>query len=58
MRTLRIFLHGLLLFRLAGPWSGIRPRLAVTLRSDTKLWDEYGVNLCDVRSRVFMFFPL
>jgi hypothetical protein len=58
MRTLQIFLHGQLLFRLAGPWSGIRPRLAVTLLSDTKLWAEYGVNLRDVRSRVFIFLPL
>jgi hypothetical protein len=58
MRTLRIFLHGQLLFRLACPWSGIRPRLAVTLLSDTKIWAEYGVNLRDMRSRVFMFLPL
>jgi hypothetical protein len=58
MRTLRIFLLGQLLFRLAGPWSGIRPRLAVTLLSGTKLWAEYGVNLRDVRSRVFIFLLL
>jgi hypothetical protein len=43
---------------MAGPWSEIRPRLAVTLVSDTKLWAEYGVNVRDVRSRVFMFLPL
>jgi hypothetical protein len=43
---------------LAGPWSGIRRRLAVTLLSDTKLWAEYGVNLRDVRSRVFISLPL
>jgi hypothetical protein len=30
----------------------------VTLLSDTKLWAEYGANLGDVRSRVFMFLPL
>jgi hypothetical protein len=58
MRTLRTFLRGQLLCRLAGPCSGIHPRLAMTLLSDTKLWDEYGVNLRDVRSRVFMFLPL
>jgi hypothetical protein len=58
MRTLRIFLHGQLLFRLAGPWSRIRPRLAMTLLSDTKLWAEYGVNLGDMRSCVFIFLPL
>jgi hypothetical protein len=46
--------HGQLLFRLAGPWSGIRPRLAVTVLSDTKLWAERGVNLRDVRSRVLI----
>jgi hypothetical protein len=36
------------LFRLAGPWNGIRPRLAVTLRNDTMFWAELGVNLRDV----------
>jgi hypothetical protein len=41
-----------LLFRLAGPWSGIRPRLAVTLLNDSILWAECGVNLRDVYSRV------
>jgi hypothetical protein len=51
-------MHGQLLFRMAGPWSGIRPWLAVTLLSDTKLWAKYGVNLRDVCSRVFMFLPL
>jgi hypothetical protein len=38
--------------------NGIRPRLAVILLSNTKLWAEYGVNLHDVRSRVFIFLPL
>jgi hypothetical protein len=47
--------HGQLLFRLAGPWSWIRPWLAMTLQSDTKLWAERGVNLRNVRSRVFIF---
>jgi hypothetical protein len=58
MRTLRIFVRGQLLCRLAGPWSGIRPRLAVTLLSDTKLWAEYGVNPHDVRNHGFIFLPL
>jgi hypothetical protein len=48
--------HGQLLSRLAGPWSGIRPRLAVTLLSDTKLWAERGVSLRDVC--MFIFLPL
>jgi hypothetical protein len=41
---------------MAGPWSGIRPRLAVTLLSDTRPWAEHGVNLRGVCSRVFIFF--
>jgi hypothetical protein len=44
--------HGQLLFRLAGPWSGIHPRLAVTLMNDAVLWAECGINLHDVCSRV------
>jgi hypothetical protein len=40
---------------MAGPWSGIRPRLAVILLSDTRPWAEHGVNLCHVCSRVFTF---
>jgi hypothetical protein len=44
--------HGQLMFRLAGPWSGIRPRLALTLLSDAMLRAERGVNLRDVCSRV------
>jgi hypothetical protein len=55
MRTPRIVLQGQLLFRLAGPWSGIRPRLAVTLLSDTRPWAEHGVNHRDVCSRIFIF---
>jgi hypothetical protein len=43
--------HGQPLFRLAGLWSGIRPRLAVTLRNDTRFWAERGVNSRDVCSR-------
>jgi hypothetical protein len=44
--------HGQPLFRLVGPWSGIRPRLAVTLLSDAMFRAERGVNLRDVCSRV------
>jgi hypothetical protein len=46
--------HGQSLFRLAGPWSGIRPRLAVTLRNDTMFWAKLGVHLRDVCSRVLI----
>jgi hypothetical protein len=46
--------HGQPLFRLAGPWSGIRPRLAVTLLNDTMFRAELGVNLRDVYSRVLI----
>jgi hypothetical protein len=55
MRIPRIVLHGQLLFRLVGPWSGICPQLAVTLLSDTRPWAEHGVNHHDVCSRVFIF---
>jgi hypothetical protein len=41
---------------MAGPWSGICPRLAVTPLSDTRPWAEHGVNLHDVCSRMFIFF--
>jgi hypothetical protein len=50
--------HGQLLSRLAGPWSGIRPRLAVTLLNDAMLQAKCGVNLRDVCSRVLIFLPL
>jgi hypothetical protein len=49
-------LHGQLLFHMAGPWGGIRPRLAVTLLSDTRLWAEHGVYFRDVCSRVIFPF--
>jgi hypothetical protein len=49
-------LHGELLSRLAGPWSGIRPRLAVTLLNDAVLRAECGVNLRDMFSHVLIFF--
>jgi hypothetical protein len=45
--------HGQSLFRLAGPWNGIRPQLAVTFRNDTRIRAERGVNSRDVCSRVF-----
>jgi hypothetical protein len=54
LRTPRMVQHGQSLFRLAGPWSGIHPRLAVTLRNDTIFRAERGVNLHDVCSRVFI----
>jgi hypothetical protein len=41
---------------MAGPWSGIRPRLAVTLLSDIRPWAEHDVDLRDVCSHVFIFF--
>jgi hypothetical protein len=43
---------GLSLFRLAGPWSGIRPQLAMTLRNDAMFRAERGINFRDVCSRV------
>jgi hypothetical protein len=46
--------HGQSLFRLARPWNRIRPRLAVTLRNDTRFRAELGVNLRDVCSRVLI----
>jgi hypothetical protein len=46
--------HGQSLFRLAGPWNGIHPRLAVTLRNDTRFRAELGVNLHDVCSRMLI----
>jgi hypothetical protein len=42
------------LFCLAGPWSGIRPRLAVTLRNDAMFRAKRGVNFRDVCSRVLI----
>jgi hypothetical protein len=54
VRTKRIVQPGLSLFRLAGPWNGIRPRLAMILRNDAILWAEHGVNFRDVCSRVLI----
>jgi hypothetical protein len=42
------------LFRLAGPWSGIRPRLAMTLRNDAMFRAERGVNFRDMCGRVLI----
>jgi hypothetical protein len=52
VRTKRIVQTGHSLFRLASPWNGIRPRLAMTLRNDAMFQDERGVNFRDVCSRV------
>jgi hypothetical protein len=41
-----------LLFRLIGPWNGIRPRPALTPRSDTIDWATHGAADGDVVSRV------
>jgi hypothetical protein len=41
---------------MAGLWSGIRPRLAATLLSDTRPWAERGVHFRDVCSRVIFPF--
>jgi hypothetical protein len=46
----RIVQPGHSLFRLAGPWSGIRPWLAMTLRNDAMFRAERGVNFRDVCS--------
>jgi hypothetical protein len=42
---------------LAGPWNGIRPRPAMTLRCDAMLWAKYGA-FCATSSRVVISFPL
>jgi hypothetical protein len=52
VRTKRIVQPGHSLFRLAGPWSGIRPWLAMTLRNDAIFQAERGVNFRDVCSRM------
>jgi hypothetical protein len=52
MKTQRIVQPSHSLFRLAGPWSGIRPRPALTLRNDTMFRAECGVNFRDVCSHV------
>jgi hypothetical protein len=54
VRIKRIVQPGHSSFPLAGPWNGIRPRLAVTLRNDVMFWAERGVNFCDVCSRVLI----
>jgi hypothetical protein len=40
---------------LAGPWNGIRPRPAMTLRCNAMLWAKYGAYFCDVCSCVVAF---
>jgi hypothetical protein len=37
-----LVLLGPTLYRLAGPWNGIRPRPAMALRNDAMLWAKYG----------------
>jgi hypothetical protein len=54
VRTKRIVQPGHSLFRLAGPWSGTHPRLAMTLRNDAMFQAERGVNFRDVCSRVLI----
>jgi hypothetical protein len=54
VRTERIVQPGHSVFRLAGPWSEIRPRLAKTLRNDIMFRAERGVNLHDVCSCVLI----
>jgi hypothetical protein len=54
MRTKWIVQPGHSLFRLPGPWSAIRPRLAMTLRNDTMFRAERGVNFHDVCSRMLI----
>jgi hypothetical protein len=52
-----LVLLGPALYRLAGPWNGIRPRLAMTLRNDTMLWAKCGACFA-MSSRVVVSFPL
>jgi hypothetical protein len=54
VRTKWIVQLGYSLFRLAGPWSGIRPRVAMNLRNDAMFQAERGVNFHDVCSRVLI----
>jgi hypothetical protein len=54
MRTKRIVQPGHSLFRLAGPWNAICPRLAMTLRNDAMFGAERGVNFRDVYSRALV----
>jgi hypothetical protein len=49
---------GLSLFRFAGPWSGIRPRLAMTLRNDAMFRAERGINFRDMCSHVLFSFAV
>jgi hypothetical protein len=58
VRTKQIVQPGHSLFRLAGPWSGIRPRLAMTLQNDAMFRAERGVNFRDVCSRVLISFAV
>jgi hypothetical protein len=57
LRTQLLVLLGPALYRLAGPWDGIRPRPAITLRNDAMLWAKYGAYFAMSR-RVVVSFPL
>jgi hypothetical protein len=52
-----LVLLGPALYRLAGPWNGIRPWPAITLRNDAMLWAKYGAFFA-MSSRVVLSFPL
>jgi hypothetical protein len=54
VKTKRIVQPGHSRFYLAGAWSGIRPRLAMTLRNDAMFRAERGVNFHEVCSRVLI----
>jgi hypothetical protein len=52
-----LVLLGPTLYRLVGPWNGIRPRPAMTLQNDAILWAKYGAFFA-TSSRVVVSFPL
>jgi hypothetical protein len=52
-----LVLLGPALYCLAGPWNGIRPSLAMTLRNDAMLWAKYGAYFAR-SSRIVVSFPL
>jgi hypothetical protein len=54
VRTKRIVQPGHSLFRLAGLWSGIRPRLATTLLNDAMFRAKRGANFRNVCSRLLI----
>jgi hypothetical protein len=52
-----LVLLGPALYRPAGPWNGIHPQPAMTLRNDAMLWAKYGACFA-MSSRVVVSFPL